>query len=139
MNLPGFRMHHVGVAVADLEQSMAWYQEAMGLVPLGPPVEDAKQQVRVVFLGELELVAPLGANSPLFRYLKVDQSCYHICYEVDDLRAALVWLKSKKALVVSGPFPGPAFQERPLAWVYLPDKHLIELVEAPPQGSLGSG
>lgn len=119
-----------------MESALKFYQETFGLELIHGPIDDERQKVKVAFLRSdpsqpsLELVAPLGADSPVFRYLKADTSCYHICYEVDDLAADLAWLKSRKCLTVSGPFPAPAFGGRPLAWTYLPNKHLVELVEA---------
>ncbi len=134
---PRFRTHHLGVAVADMDRALEWYREAFGLTLLSGPTDDPGQQVRVALLGDrdntiapsLELVAPLSERSPIARYLRGDSSAYHVCYEVNDLAEAIAWLRERKALLVSGPFPALALGGRPLAWMYLPDRHLVELIQ----------
>ena len=78
----------------------------------------------------LELITPLCAVSPIARYLKADSSSYHICYEVPNIAEAVAWLKAKGCLLISGPFSAAAFEGRPVAWLYLPNRHLVELLQS---------
>lgn len=130
-----FQHHHVGVAVADMRRSLEWYQNAFGMRLSTGPVDDPAQKVQVALLtagdsgAGLELITPLGEDSPITRYLKADSSSYHICYEVPDLAEAVSWLKDRGCLLIGGPFPAAAFEGRPVAWLYLPNRHLVELLQ----------
>jgi catechol 2,3-dioxygenase-like lactoylglutathione lyase family enzyme len=132
---PDFRHHHVGVAVQHMSEGLAWYRDALGLSLVAGPVDDLNQRVTVALLQErttpalLELVAPLSAESPVSRYALSGSAAYHLCYEVADVMEAVRWLTARKCLLVSGPFPAPAFENRPLAWMYSPTRHLIELLQ----------
>jgi methylmalonyl-CoA/ethylmalonyl-CoA epimerase len=129
-------LDHVGYAVADI----ARYLESF-LVPLFQPrhvtevVEDPVQKVRVVFATladgtRLELIEPVGADSPAYRRLQEKRSgLYHTCYRVDDLEGALAEFQQRRCLCVSPPAPAPAFVGRRIAFVYTPYSDLIELVE----------
>jgi methylmalonyl-CoA/ethylmalonyl-CoA epimerase len=132
-----FKIDHYGVAVADIEQGLAQYAALFGYELLRGPYEDPLQQARVAFIGRpgtneatLELVAPLSAGSQVERILAKGVSLYHICYEVPDINAALAHLRKQRCLVVSGPTPAVAYDGRPIAWLYMPNRQLTELVEA---------
>ena len=45
----------------------------------------------------LELVAPLGPNSPVDNVLAKNLGAYHACYEVDDIEKALLGSASRDA------------------------------------------
>lgn len=131
------RVHHLGVAVRDLDSAMEVYGSLLGLRLLSGPFDDPIQKVRVCFVGggraggpELELIAPLGEQSPITQYLQKEIGAYHVCYEVDDIDASVAHLRDAGCLLVSGPAPAVAFDERPIAWMLLPTRHLIELVQA---------
>ena len=132
-----FKLDHYGVAVADIEQGLALYAGLYGYELLRGPYDDPLQQARVAFIGRpgsdeatLELVAPLDAGSQVERVLAKGQTLYHVCYEVPDIVAAIAHLRQQKCLVVSGPTPAVAYEGRPSAWLYLPNRQLTELVEA---------
>lgn len=86
------KLHHVGVAVANLEEAVGRYR-ALGLVV--ERVEEVPSEgVRVAFLpvGEthLELLQPTDPNSPVARFLaKHGPGLHHLCLQVDDLAASL--------------------------------------------------
>ena len=92
--------HHVGIAVSDLQQAIPNYKDVFGYKIVSGPFDDPIQKVSVCFLsrGEgdatIELVAPLGPNSPIDGTLKRGGGTYHICYEVDDISAAIRHLTS---------------------------------------------
>jgi methylmalonyl-CoA/ethylmalonyl-CoA epimerase len=125
----------VGVAVANMRRALQWYQDAFGMRLSAGPVNDPAQRVQVALLTDgspgagLELIMPLGEDSPIARYLHADSSSYHICYEVPDIAEAVAGLKRQGCLVISGPSPAVAFEGRPAAWLYLPDRHLVELLQ----------
>lgn len=86
------KLHHVGVAVANLEEAVSHYQ-ALGL-KVEKVEEVPSEGVRVAFLpvGEthLELLQPTDPNSPVARFLaKHGPGLHHLCLQVDDLAASL--------------------------------------------------
>jgi methylmalonyl-CoA/ethylmalonyl-CoA epimerase len=132
--LPSFRPLHLGVAVRDLNTALTFYEQVLGFQLLHGPVDDPVQQVTVCFVGatdgvEIELIAPLGDQSPVARYLARETGAYHICYEVPDIEQALRDVREKGCLVISPPVPATAFGGRRIAWFYTPTKHLIEILE----------
>ncbi|MGQ9496109.1 MAG: methylmalonyl-CoA epimerase [Thermoanaerobaculaceae bacterium] len=86
------RVHHIGVAVANLAQAVEGYK-ALGL-KVEKVEEVVSEGVRVAFLpvGEtmIELLEPLDPGSPVARFLaKRGPGLHHICFEVADLEAAI--------------------------------------------------
>lgn len=132
-----FRIEHVGVAVPDIERAISQYADTLGYKLLRGPFDDPQQQARVAFIGndcggtQLELVAPLAAGSQVERVLAKGQGLYHICYEVPNIDEAITHLRGQKCILISGPTPAVAYDNRPIAWLYTPSKQLTELVEAP--------
>ncbi len=132
-----FSFHHLGVAVASIEKALPVYRNLFGYQLISGPFDDPIQRVSVCFLGReiagditIELVAPLGEDSPIHRTLtKGGNSAYHACYEVPDLDEALAHLAANGCVIVSKPVPAVAFGNRRIAWLYTPTRQLIEAVE----------
>lgn len=86
------RLNHVGLAVPDLAAASALYRR-LGMM-VAEPIDLPAFGVSVVFIdlpnSALELLAPLGAASPLAAFLKDHPAggMHHVCFEVDNLRAA---------------------------------------------------
>lgn len=86
------RLHHIGIAVKDLEAAVAAYR---GLDLLCVDREEVEgQKVRVAFLpvGEsrLELLEPTDPEGAMGRFLESrGEGIHHICLEVEDIEAAL--------------------------------------------------
>jgi methylmalonyl-CoA/ethylmalonyl-CoA epimerase len=131
-----FKFHHVGIAVADLAAAMPMFKTLLGYEVTSGPFDDPLQNVSVCFLsrGEgdtvLELVAPLGPNSPIDRTLKRGGGTYHVCYEVPDMHQAIQHFSDHDSLLISGPVPAVAFGMRPIAWLMTDVGLLVELVQA---------
>ena len=85
------RIAHVGIAVPDLESALGFYRDVLGLQPHPPEVVDGATIVALPFGdAEVELLAPLEADSPIGRFLaRRGPGIHHICYRVPDLDAAL--------------------------------------------------
>lgn len=136
MDVSAFTFHHLGVAVKSIAKAIPIYQDLFGYELFSGPFDDPIQRVSVCFLrrqaaGEIivELIAPLGENSPIDRILTKGGGAYHVCYEVDNLDETLATLKSKKCIIVSGPVPAVAFKNRRIAWLFTPTQQLVELLE----------
>jgi methylmalonyl-CoA/ethylmalonyl-CoA epimerase len=131
-----FTFHHIGVAVRDLSTAIPICETLFDYKLKSGPFDDPIQNVSVCFLsrGEgdavMELVAPLGPNSPIDRTLKKGGGTYHVCYKVPDINAAIRHLTEKGSFLLSGPVPAVAFEMRPIAWLMTEVGLLIELVQA---------
>jgi methylmalonyl-CoA/ethylmalonyl-CoA epimerase len=130
-----FTFHHIGIAVRDLQAAIPNYKNLFGYNLVSGPFDDPIQKVSVCFLSRgqgdpaLELVAPLGPNSPIDRTLKKGGGTYHICYSVPDIAAAISHLTAQGAFLVSDPVPAVAFEMRPIAWLMTDVNLLVELVQ----------
>ena len=88
------RIDHIGVAVDDLGAAVALYAGPLGM-PEAHRETVAGQGVEAVLLdvgdGHVELLAPLGADTPVGRFLaKRGPGLHHVAYRVDDIDAALL-------------------------------------------------
>jgi methylmalonyl-CoA/ethylmalonyl-CoA epimerase len=102
--VPPRRIHHLGVAVEDLDEALATYERLFGaelehreLVP-AQGVEAAAVRV-----GEsrVELLASLGEDTPVGKFLaKRGPGMHHVAYEVDDLPATLTHLADSGAELI---------------------------------------
>jgi methylmalonyl-CoA/ethylmalonyl-CoA epimerase len=87
-------IHHIGIAVANLEDSLAKWTALFGAAP-GRVEEIPERGVRLVHLrfaegSQIELLAPLGEASPVARFLESrGEGVQHLTLEVDDIQAAL--------------------------------------------------
>lgn len=130
------RFSHLGVAVRDMESALASYREIFGYRVLAGPFDDPVQKVRVCFVGSgragdiaVELVVPLGEDSPVNRILAKGTGAYHTCFEADRLVEVLSFVRSRGCVIVSNPVPAVAFEGRRIAWFYTPTRQLVEVVE----------
>jgi methylmalonyl-CoA epimerase len=83
----------VGVAVADLDAAIALYESQLEM-PLVHRERVEEQGVEAVLLdvgdGHVELLAPLGPDTPVGKYLaRSGPGLHHVAYAVDDIDAAL--------------------------------------------------
>ncbi len=91
------RIDHIGVAVDQIEPSLELYRDCLKLRVAHREVV-SEQGVEAVLLdvGEnhVELLAPLGADTPVGRFLaKRGPGLHHVAYQVDDIDATLAELK----------------------------------------------
>jgi methylmalonyl-CoA/ethylmalonyl-CoA epimerase len=134
----GFKLRHVGVAVPSLDPATDTLSTLFGYRIISGPFDDPIQKVSVNFLtqsdndvAEIELIAPLGQDSPITAMLaKSGGGAYHLCFETSDIEQALVHAKNNGCIVISGPVPAVAFNGRRIAWIYTKSRQLFELVEA---------
>jgi len=87
------RIDHVGVAVSDLEASISLYEGTLGM-PLVHREVVAEQGVEAVLLdvgdGHVELLSPLGEDTPVGKYLaRKGPGLHHVAYAVADIEATL--------------------------------------------------
>jgi methylmalonyl-CoA/ethylmalonyl-CoA epimerase len=97
-------IHHLGVAVEDLDEAVATYSRFFGArLEHRETVPDQGVEAASVRIGEgrVELLASLGADTPVGKFLaKRGPGMHHIAYEVSDLRAALARLAEQGAELI---------------------------------------
>jgi methylmalonyl-CoA epimerase len=108
MTLEGLK--HIGIAVSDLEEALAFYEEAFGLMA-ERIVALEERDVRVAFLPlgntKIELLEPLGEGA-LSRFLeRRGEGLHHIALGVSDIHSSLKRMKETGIrLVDKVPRPG---------------------------------
>jgi methylmalonyl-CoA epimerase len=132
------RIDHIAVVVRDLDAALRVYHEVLGL-PLERVEEVPAEKVRVAFLplpegdSEVELVQPTADDTGIARYLaKRGEGMHHICFEVDDIEAAMSEL-SAAGLQVLEEKPRLGSQGQKYVFVHPKTAHgvLIELYQRP--------
>jgi methylmalonyl-CoA epimerase len=98
------RIHHVGVLVRSIAESLPLYMDLLGF-EADAPFELPEQQVRGVLVragdDQLELLEPMTADSPLGRVLaRRGEGLLHICLEVDDVEGTLRRLEARGVKLV---------------------------------------
>lgn len=86
-------IHHLGVAVRDLDAALDTYARVLGgAFEHRDTLADQGVEAAAVRIGSgrVELLAPLGEDTPVGRFLeRRGEGMHHVAYEVADVRAAL--------------------------------------------------
>jgi methylmalonyl-CoA epimerase len=104
-------VHHVGVAVEDLDEAIESYERLFGAEVADRATQD-DQGVEAASLrvgtGHVELLAALGPDTPVGRFLaRRGPGMHHLAYEVEDLPVELARLEGEGAqLIDTSPRPG---------------------------------
>ncbi|WP_054308094.1 methylmalonyl-CoA epimerase [Mesorhizobium sp. 1M-11] len=131
------RLNHVAIAVPDLAAASAVYRDTLG-ARVTMPQALPEHGVTVVFIDlgntKVELLEPLGENSPIAAFLEKSPSggMHHVCYEVDDILAARDRLKAGGARVLGDGNPKIGAHGKPVLFLHPKDfaGTLVELEQA---------
>ncbi len=132
------RIDHIAVVVRDLDAALRVYHDVLGL-PLERVEEVPAEKVKVAFLplpegdSEVELVQPTADDTGIARYLaKRGEGMHHICFEVEDIEAAMSDL-SAAGLKVLEEKPRLGSQGQKYVFIHPKTAHgvLIELYQRP--------
>lgn len=131
------RLNHVAIAVPNLKAGIAVYENMLG-AKVSEPQAEPDHGVTVVFVElantKIELLEPLGENSPINAFLEKNTSggIHHICYEVDDIIAARDKLKNEGARVLGDGEPKIGAHGKPVLFLHPKDfcGTLVELEQA---------
>jgi methylmalonyl-CoA/ethylmalonyl-CoA epimerase len=125
-------LDHIGIAVANLEEALRFYRDALGL-EIEMPEEVPSQHVRAHFIpaGEsaLELLEATDAKSPIAKYVaRRGPGLHHITLRVDDIAAALARLKARGVRLIDE-VPRPGAHGSLVAFIHPSSAHgvLVEL------------
>ena len=128
------RLNHLAIAVPDLDAATVLYRDTLG-AKVGAPQDEPDHGVTVVFIElpntKIELLYPLGENSPIQGFLEKNPSggIHHVCYEVEDILAARDRLKADGARVLGSGEPKIGAHGKPVLFLHPKDftGTLIEL------------
>jgi methylmalonyl-CoA/ethylmalonyl-CoA epimerase len=127
-------LHHVGIAVADLDVALAKYR-AMGFA-VGPTETVDSEGVRIAFVMEgdtrLELLESLRPDGVIARFIaKRGEGMHHVAFSVPDIRKAMADLRGKGFEMIDTE-PRRGHGGRLVAFVHPRSLHgvLLELVQA---------
>src|SRR6059058_3484437 len=131
------RLNHVAIVVPDLAAAAALYRDTLG-ARVSPPQPLPAHGVTVVFVElpntKIELLEPLGADSPIAGFLAKNASggMHHLCYEVPDIMAARDRLKAQGARVLGDGEPRIGAHGKPVLFLHPKDFNgtLVELEQA---------
>jgi methylmalonyl-CoA/ethylmalonyl-CoA epimerase len=98
-------INHVAVVVEDMERSLAFWRDALG-IELHELRDVPAEKSQVAFLplagAEVELVMPTTDDSGIAKYLaKRGQGMHHLCLEVDDIDSMMSQLRSKNIRLIN--------------------------------------
>ncbi|WP_395814826.1 methylmalonyl-CoA epimerase [Devosia sp.] len=133
------RLNHVAIAVPDLAAAAARYRDLLG-ADVHHPHDLPEHGVTVVFVQlentKIELLHPLGENSPIAKFLQANPSggMHHICFEVPDIAGAARALVEGGARVLGDGKPRIGAHGLPVLFLHPKDFDgtLIELEEVKP-------
>jgi methylmalonyl-CoA/ethylmalonyl-CoA epimerase len=100
------RLNHIAIVVPDLEEAARVYGETLG-ASVSAPSELPAHGVTTIFVElentKIELLHPLNENSPIAKFLERNPSggMHHVCYEVEDIDAAVSLLLEQGARVLN--------------------------------------
>jgi methylmalonyl-CoA/ethylmalonyl-CoA epimerase len=129
------RIHHLGVAVEDLDEAVTTYERLFGAeLEHRDRVDEQGVEAASLRVGEsrVELLASLGAETPVGKFLaKRGPGMHHVAYEVDDLRSTLTALADEGAELID-PQPRRGLFGLEVAFVHPDSVHgvLAELVSS---------
>ena len=128
-------LDHIGIAISDLEQALAFYRDGLGL-EVEPPEEVASQRVRAHFVPAgsvaIELLEATSDDSAIARYLaKRGPGLHHITLRVEDIDAVLAHLKARGVRLVDE-VARPGAEGALVAFIHPASAHgvLVELKQA---------
>lgn len=130
------KLNHVAIAVPDLDQASKMYKNVLG-ADVSDVLNLPEHGVSTVFVNlgnsKLELLHPLGENSPIAGFLKkkADGGIHHICIEVDDIKAAMKDLQEHNVRALN-PEPKIGAHGKPVVFLHPKDCGgvLVEIEEA---------
>jgi methylmalonyl-CoA/ethylmalonyl-CoA epimerase len=92
-------LDHIGIAVANLDEALAFYRDALGLEVEAPddvPSQGVRAHLIPVGEASLELLEATTGDSPIAKFIgRRGPGLHHITLRVDDLDAALAVLKAR--------------------------------------------
>lgn len=130
------KLNHVAIAVPDLEAASNQYRDVFG-AEVTAATDLPEHGVTTVFVNlpntRIELICPLGENSPIAGFLKRHPAggVHHLCYEVEDFEAAKISLEERGIRILGDGRPKIGAHGKPVLFLHPKDCNgtLIEIEE----------
>ncbi len=97
--MKALKVDHIGIAVKNLDETIKFYQDVLGLELNGTEVVE-EQKVKVAFLPvgdtEVELLESTSEDGPIAKFIeKNGEGVQHIAFRVDNIEEAIEYMESK--------------------------------------------
>lgn len=98
------KVDHIGIAVKNLEETLKFYTDVLGLTLHGTEVVE-EQKVKVAFLPvgdtEIELLESTSEDGPIAKFIeKNGEGVQHIAFKVDNIEEAIEEMKAKGMMMI---------------------------------------
>ena len=129
-------LNHIAIAVPNIDEAAKLYKNTFG-AQVSKPLDQPLHGVQVVFIAlpntKIELISPLGADSPISKFLgrNPNGGIHHICYEVENIDAAIYKLSKENYKILGSSVPKLGAHGKPVIFLHPSEFNntLIELQE----------
>ena len=127
------RLNHIAIALHNLDDGIKIYQDIFG-ANISDRLALPKHGVTTIFVKlkntNIELLEPLGVNSPISKFLKKNPSggIHHLCYEVNDINKSIDKLSNKGYTILGEGIPREGAHGKPVIFLH-PKQFLGTLIE----------
>lgn len=128
------KFHHLGIACANIDETLAYIQDQYEVLKISDMVYDSKQNayLQMVELADglrLELVA----GEVIASYIKKKNYLYHMCYATENIEQVILKMQMSGDFLVKEPREAILFNGQRVAFLMTP-LGLIELLEESKHG-----
>ena len=129
------KLHHIGIIVKNIQTALGELSRYLEFEKTSIPMLVESQRVNVCFLKTsdiyIELIEPIGNDSPVKKISESGGGFHHLCFEVDDIVKEIKKMKDNGGRVIVEPVEG--FEGRLISFILLNMENtncdLIELAE----------
>ena len=123
------KLLHTRMRVSDVETTIAFYRDVLGLVVLERHVSPRGSQLAFLSVPNSEELIEL-CSFPASGPVRVQEDLVHLAFEVDDLDQTIEQLQAKNVPITDGPTHTSSGSR--FIFIDAPDGYEVELIERPP-------
>ena len=128
------QIDHLGIAVRSVDAAAERLGALLGYERKTAKVHNTRQRVNVLFLKkpgslDLKLIEPADDQSPLVEFVRKGGGLHHLCFKVPDVAQACTTLSGLGARILAAPAPGEAFDDQPIAFLYVGCGLNVEVID----------
>ena len=98
-------IEHLGIAVSSIEDSAPFWKHVLNIPHRSTETVEKEKVTTDIYdtgNGKVELLEPTSKPSPIDKFLeKRGQGIHHVCFEVDDIKQAIIELKDKNVRIIN--------------------------------------
>ena len=127
------RLNHIAIAVTNLNEGIKIYKDTLG-AQVSKKLALPKHGVTTVFVKlsntNIELLEPLGKNSPILNFLTKNPSggVHHLCYEVSNIKESVDYLGKAGYKILGDGIPREGAHGKPVIFLH-PKQFMGTLIE----------